>query len=261
MRRYLSLYGWMMIQFFKGQLEYPGSFIIGVVSQVFIHSAGILAIWVIMRRVPVLKGWSFDEVMLVYGLLTLSFALSVTFAPNLWQMGRYVRLGQFDRLLVRPINPLFQLLADDFDHNCLGDLAIGIALVARSTMALGLIWTPLKVVYLVLAVLSGGGIFVATYLITAVTAFWIVESGAIMYAVLRSFEFTRFPLPIFPRIIQILMTWVIPYAFASYYPASYLLGREVGWMAWAGMGIAVVMLVAGYRWWLFGLRHYTSTGS
>ena len=57
------------------------------------------------------------------------------------------------------------------------------------------------------------------------------------------------------------MTWVIPYGFASYYPASYLLGREIGGMAWAGMGVAVVMLVVGYRWWLFGLRHYASTGS
>jgi len=214
-----------------------------------------------MRQVPVLKGWSFDEVLLIYGLCTLAFALSIALGRNLWWISDYVGSGKFDYFLLRPINPLFHLLSAHFDPNCLGDFLTGIVMIARSTIALGLIWTPLKIVYLGLAVLSGAGIFWATYLITAVLAFWIIEPGAITFAVFKNFEFARFPLSIFPRFIQVLLTWVIPYGFASYYPASYLLGREVGGMAWAGMGVAVVMLVAGYRWWLFGLRHYTSTGS
>ncbi len=58
-----------------------------------------------------------------------------------------------------------------------------------------------------------------------------------------------------------MMTWLFPYALASFYPASYLLGREVGALAWAGPFVAAALLVIGYRVWLFGLKHYTSTGS
>jgi ABC-2 type transport system permease protein len=63
------------------------------------------------------------------------------------------------------------------------------------------------------------------------------------------------------RGISVLLTWIIPFGFASFYPASYILDRDVGLLAWAGVVIAVVLLVLGYRFWLFGLRHYTGTGS
>ena len=50
-------------------------------------------------------------------------------------------------------------------------------------------------------------------------------------------------------------------AFASYYPASYLLGRAAGGLLWLGPLVAAVLLAAGYGLWLFGLRHYSGTGS
>ena len=48
------------------------------------------------------------------------------------------------------------------------------------------------------------------------------------------------------------------YDFASFYPASYLPGRNI--LAWAGPLIAGLLLLS-YRVGLLGLRHYTSTGS
>jgi len=73
--------------------------------------------------------------------------------------------------------------------------------------------------------------------------------------------FAQFPLSIYPRAIGILLTWLIPYGFASFYPASYLLGRPGGTLALLSPLVAVVVLAIGYRLWLFGLRHYASTGS
>ena len=40
-----------------------------------------------------------------------------------------------------------------------------------------------------------------------------------------------------------------------------LLGRDVGVLVWLGPVVAVTLLLIGYRLWLFGLRHYASTGS
>jgi ABC-2 type transport system permease protein len=54
---------------------------------------------------------------------------------------------------------------------------------------------------------------------------------------------------------------MIPYGFASFFQGSYLLGRDVGVLAWLGPVVAAVLLLIGYRTWLFGLRHYSSTGS
>lgn len=104
-------------------------------------------------------------------------------------------------------------------------------------------------------------LFIALNLIAAVSAFWIVESIPFTQSVFEMNEFAKFPLSIYPRAIGILLTWLIPYGFASFYPASHLLGRDVGALAWLGLPVAAALLFLGYRFWCFGLRHYASTGS
>ena len=262
MRRYVQLYGYFLEQRFKILMEYRVNFLIGMISTVIQQGAWLLTIWVVMRQIPTMQGWSFPQVLLLYGLITLAQSLNHMFADNLWTIGwAYIRSGQFDRFLVRPIDPLFHLLADRFCHDGIGHFAVGVVLVASAAANLGLVWTPLKVVYLAVAVLSGGAIFVALNLITATSAFWIIESIPITQIVFNNYEFAKYPLSIYHRAIQFLLTWIIPYGFASFYPASYLLGRDVGALAWLGPVVAAVLLAIGYRVWLVGLRHYSGTGS
>ncbi|MBK9231455.1 MAG: ABC-2 family transporter protein [Anaerolineae bacterium] len=58
-----------------------------------------------------------------------------------------------------------------------------------------------------------------------------MESIPVTRLVSELHEFAKFPLTIHQR-ISLLLTWLIPYGFASYYPASYLLGRDVSLLAW-----------------------------
>jgi ABC-2 type transport system permease protein len=262
MRRYLTLYWLFLQQQLKIVTEYRVNFFVGVASTVFLQAAALLTIWIVMGQIPNLNGWSFDEILLIYGLLTTSKAINHMFADNLWVIGRaYIRPGTFDRFLVRPINPLFHLLVDRFCHDGIGNLLIGGVLIATAFTNLGIAWSVASVAYVLLAVLSGGVIFIALNLLTATSAFWIVESIPVTQSVFNFNDFARYPLPIYQQSIQILLTWLIPYGFASFYPASYLVGRDVGVLAWLGPLVALLLLVLAYRVWLFGLRHYTSTGS
>lgn len=243
-------------------MEYRLNFLIGALCTVFEHVAGLLLLWVVMRQVPSLNGWRYDEVLLVYGLLATAKSITYMFADNLWIVGnQYIRSGGFDRFLVRPIDPLFHLLADRFDHQGIGHFLVGIVLVVRSLIILGIAWTPLTVLYLFLAILSGGAIFIALQLITAVSAFWIMDSRPVSRVVFEMHEFAKYPLSMYHPRIGTLLTWLIPYGFASFYPASYLLGRDVGVLVWLAPIVALVLLFLGYRLWLFGLRHYAGTGS
>jgi ABC-2 type transport system permease protein len=262
MARYARLYGYFLLQRFKILMEYRVNFLIGASSTIILQIAGLLTIWVVMSQIPSLNGWTLNEVLLVYGLLTLSKSINHMFADNLWTIGmNYVRTGEFDRFLVRPIDPLFHLLADRFCHDGIGNFLIGAGLVAVSSAALGIAWTPLNLLYLIVAVLSGGAIFIALNLITATSAFWIMDSIPVTQIIFNTHEFAKYPLNIYHRAIGVLLTWLIPYGFASFYPASYLLGKDIGALAWMGPVVATVLLILGYRVWVFGLRHYSSTGS
>jgi ABC-2 type transport system permease protein len=262
MTRYLSLYWLFLTQRIKALMEYRANFIIGASSTIFLQASSILAIWVVMQQVPTLNGWNYDEILLVYGLITLAKSINHMFADNLWTLGRvYIRSGGFDRFLVRPINPLFHLLADRFCQDGVGNFLVGVALVVKSTISLHLVWTPLKVLGLLVGVASGGLIFIALNLLTCVTAFWIVDSVPVTRLVFDNHLFAQYPLSIYPKAIGILLTWVIPYAFASFYPASFLLGHPLGNLVWLAPLIAAILLWIAYRFWLLGLKHYNGTGT
>ncbi len=260
--RYCRLYREFLLQRFKILMEYRINFLIGAASTLVLQAASLLTVWVVMRQVPNLKGWTFDEILLIYGLVTLARSIPHMFADNLWTMGgQYIRTGGFDRFLVRPINPLFHLLADRFCHDGLGNFLVGAVLVAKSSAAVGIHWTPFLAVYLIAAVISGAAIFFALQLMTSVSAFWIMESVPVTQMVFNLHEFARYPLTIYPKVVSTLLTWVIPFGFASFYPACFLLGRPAGILPWLGPITAAILLAVSYRVWLFGLRHYASTGS
>jgi ABC-2 type transport system permease protein len=88
-----------------------------------------------------------------------------------------------------------------------------------------------------------------------------MESIPVTQMVFTMNEFAKYPLSIYHSSIRILLTWIIPYGFVSFYPASYLLGRDVGPLVWLSPFVALVFIFIAYRVWLFGLRHYSSTGS
>ena len=111
----------------------------------------------------------------------------------------YIRSGGFDRFLVRPIDPLFHLLADRFCQDGVGNFLVGVALVIKSSIDLGIDWTPSKLLMLIVGVMSGGFIFIALNLITCVTAFWIVDSVPVTRLVFDNHLFAQYPLSIYPK--------------------------------------------------------------
>ncbi len=262
MRRYLDLYALFFVQRLKVFLEYRVSFLIGASSTFFMQAAGLFSIWVVMRLTPNLVGWSFDEVLLLYGLVTLSRSFEHMFADNLWTVGRQqIRSGNFDRFLVRPIDPLFHLLADRFNHDGIGNFLIGLLVIVRSSFALGIEWTFEKGLCLALAALGGGIIFIALNLLTCVSGFWVMDNAPVTLAVHEWHEFAKYPLSMYSSTIKNVLTWVIPYGLASYYPALFVLGRDSSPLAFAAPVMGFVLMFIAYRAWLIGLRHYASTGS
>jgi ABC-2 type transport system permease protein len=261
MQRYASLYGLFLQQHVKRLAEYRMGFLFSMAALLFEHVASLTTIWIILRQVPALNGWRFREVLLIYGLAIFSQAGAQMFTEQIWIVGIYIRDGAFDRLLVRPINPLFNLLANGFDLAGLCNFLVGGALILITGQTLGIFSVPFNLVYLGVSLISGAVIFFALNLITASSAFWIIDSIPVTGAVFENHLFAQYPLSIYPRLIQFLLTWIIPYGFVSFYPASFLLGHAMGPIVFAGPLVAGVLLVIGYRLWLVGLGRYEGTGS
>ena len=115
MTRHVSLFVEYFIQYSKVRLAYRGDFIISVLTTLTATVFGIAVVWLIFGKVPNLLGWSFYEILLIYGFSLLPMSLFNMLSINLYYFSQtYIIEGKFDRVLLRPVNSLFQILFEQF---------------------------------------------------------------------------------------------------------------------------------------------------
>lgn len=243
-------------------LEYKTDFIIGVFSTLLTQFYGIFFVWVIFENIKQIHGWTFYEITFVYGLLTLAKGIDMFFFDNLHALGfEYVKEGKFDIFMIRPISPLFQLVASYTQQDGIGLLILGSIVISKSLAELKITFGALDIFLLIIFVLSGAAIISAINLIFATTGFKTINSHIIMSSVNSFQEFAFYPLTIFPKFVGFVLTWILPYAFASFYPSDYFLNKQCGFLSILTPIIAVILWVIALRIWNWGLKNYSSTGS
>jgi ABC-2 type transport system permease protein len=84
----------------------------------------------------------------------------------------------------------------------------------------------------------------------------------IMTTVYNIADFSKYPTTIFPRVIQTMVTYVIPFAFVSFLPATALMNKadSLGILMGSVLAVALLSFLA-YRLWLKGLASYQSVGN
>jgi len=256
---------WLMAQ--KGRMEYRLNFFLDIFA-LFVGYVGLVAnIWLMTNRFGPLAGWKFTEIAFLFGTFTMSYGLS---AYNFWQftqLATWLRTGDYDRYLLRPLNPVAYYAVERCQTPALGQVFGGLAIMLYCAKLLHLTWTPEKILFVAIMLVAGSLIQAAVMLLSAAISFWTLESGGawgLLYYPMR--EFCFYPLGAFARPIVWIATAVIPFAFVNYFPAQYLLGKwdMLGfppWIAFASLPVAVVFF--SICLWCFGrgLRRYHSTGT
>jgi ABC-2 type transport system permease protein len=100
----------------------------------------------------------------------------------------------------------------------------------------------------------------------ATLSFWHTRTGKLQDIVQGGGrEMVSYPLGIYPSPVRALLTFVVPVALITYYPAQRLLGKSdeafspVLSLATLPAGLLLLLLAALF--WRKGLGHYQSTGS
>ncbi|UZJ79966.1 ABC transporter permease [Fictibacillus sp. KU28468] len=263
MKRYAKLYSLFFKQQLKVMMEYRADFLLGILSVMLQQFASIFFVKVVFDHIQQLNGWTFHEILFIYGIAATGRSIHHIFFDNLWTLGwQYIRPGKFDRLLIRPINPLFHFIADRVQQDGFGQLAIGVIVLGTAIPHLDISWGILDFLLLAVMIISSGFIFVAVNLFFATLSFWMVDSLPIVWAVFNLSEFARYPLTIYHKGIALLLTWIIPYGFTAYYPAAYFIeGKGYASFALWTPVVAIITCMLAYLFWNRGLKAFTSTGS
>ena len=126
MKRYMKLYLKFLQQYIKTLIEYRADFILGLVGFVLVQFVGVIFIQLIFNSIPNLQGWSFYEILFIYGFAQIPRGIDHVFTDYLWIFSwKTIVQGEFDKYLVRPLNPLFQVISEKFQPDGFGEIIIG----------------------------------------------------------------------------------------------------------------------------------------
>ncbi|MCH4888211.1 multidrug ABC transporter permease [Acidaminobacter sp. JC074] len=262
--RYIRIYKVFILQYLKTLMEYRTDFFIGMLSFFILQASNLIFISLVFSRIPHLNGWSYNQVLFIYGLSQIPRGLDHLFTDNLWLLANsYVRSGQFDKYLLRPINPLFHLIAERFQPDAFGEIIIGVSIFTYAYTKLGLAFNLLDWLLLLVVILAGIMIYTSIKLIGGSLALWTKRSQHFLFIVYQLADFSSYPMSIFSQFIKMVLTFVIPFAFVAFIPASFFLGMPA-----IEHTVITCCLVACILWfiayqivWKSGLKAYESTGN
>lgn len=251
----------------RGQMQYPAAFIATSIGAFLATITDFVAIWALFARFRQIEGWQFGEVALLYGVISVAFAISDALTRGFDIFGTlFVKTGDFDRLLVRPRSTILQLLGYELRATRIGRLAQGMLAWGVGMHLSGIDGTWATWATLLFAVSGGVALFAGILMLQATLAFWTVESLEIANTLTYGgVEAAQYPLDIYGRWFRAFLTYIVPLACVSYYPVAAVLGH-VDTTGMAGVlrftpALGFAFLAAAIRVWRYGVRRYTSTGS
>lgn len=264
---YLGLY----LEFIKirlqSMIEYRSAFLSGALAQAASYSAELLLVWIMINQFETIGTWGPYEVMFLYALNLLTYAVAGFFLYNPHaSLSGMIRTGEFDEVLTKPLNPLLYIVCRMFNYGYFSHTAISIIIIGICFVKLGISITLIKVLFLVVIVISGALIQGAIFLFASVPSFWLVENSGFRVLFWNSKEFIKYPISIYNKAIQLFLTLIMPYAFISFYPAQYFLNKDDFLMfhpvlQYTSPIVGIIVFTIAYKFWTLGIKNYTSTGS
>lgn len=262
------LFGCYMRVSIKSWFQYKVDAILRTLAVFLREVSSILLIYFTLKKFNFLKNWSSDELIFLYSFLFITYGILIVFFTGLRDMDTYIVSGSFDRYLLRPRGILFQIITSNSDwFAATGHGVLGIILVVLSSRQVHIVWN-LRTIFYYLTTITGGVLIQgAVFLFFASCTIYVIQADNarnIVYHNLR--RFAGYPLSIYAQVIQILLVYIVPFAFVNYFPAEHMLNKvdSIGYPSgyrYMTFFVGVIMYVIIYMFWRQSIKHYVSTGN
>lgn len=260
-----KLFGKLVFLLTKERMEYRGDFLLAVIAQIINYTGDYIIIWLFLRKFDTLAGWSWPEIALLYSLGLFTYALGASFSfVQMRELESQVKNGTFDSILIKPVNPYLYIVCRGFNLGYLAHVAISGSVLLWALFKLNLSLSWVEVVYLILCIIGGAMIQAGFMSVIGAVSFVWVKTNFLFTLFFRFKEFISYPLPVFGTFIQVLLTFVIPFAFINYYPAAFMLTKETAllssWTMWIVPIVGPLCYFLGYRIWMSSVNRYQGAG-
>ena len=262
-RYYLSVYAHILRLTGQMLLEYRVDAIIRT-SYAAVFLIGVFfAIQIAFTHTPTLGGFTKDEILLFYATsITIWATMEALFFDGFKVfMLRDIVTGEFDKILTKPVNPVFLMAfsrprLEGFVY-LFGMMLLGF----RQMLILSDQFTMMSFVSYFALWLTGLYIFFMAFSIYATLAFYMTRSSQVLRTLQSISDQTFYPPTIYPTSLKMILFTLIPAAFVAYVPVSFLLNRGSIDLLLATVSMIITVTWLSNTCWRVGLKNYTSASS
>ena len=118
----MKLYAKFFSLHLRSMMQYKSSFFLMTVGQFILAFSAFVSVWFLFDRFHQVDGFTFPQVLLCFSVTLMAFSLCEGFFRGFDTFSTMVRSGEFDRVLLRPRNEIFLILAGKIELTKMGRL-------------------------------------------------------------------------------------------------------------------------------------------
>jgi ABC-2 type transport system permease protein len=243
-------------------LQYRASFLGEAFVALFWLVWTIAPLFVLYQYGSEVAGWSRSEALLVMGFfITLSGILDAFVDPNLTAVVQHVREGTLDFVLLKPVDPQLYVSIHRTAPAKLPHVLAGLAVAAVATASLPVRPGPGEVAAAAVLLCAAVTLLHSLWTLVVSLSFRFVRVDNLSFLLRSVVDAGRWPVGFYPVAVRIALTFLVPVALMTSYPALALRGA-LSWRAGlAAVATAVFFALLARFGWKRALRGYASASS
>jgi ABC-2 type transport system permease protein len=257
MTRYVRLWWSCLRQAIRRDLQFRSQTVINAIASTAELGLGLIPVLILTGTSGAGTGWNGPLTLVVVGIYGACTGLMDCFvAPNLRRIDAYVRKGELDLILIRPVNAQLFATLRWMEPAELGRVITGLGLAIAGAHAAHLTITPGLLIRAAVWVGIGFVGFSLLWANLVYLAFWIDSAEPINEVALQLREAGRYPINYFPKPVQLVLATLVPAGLIAAVPAKVLTGTDTA------IATGILLLAAGVvltvLHWQLASRRYSS---
>jgi len=262
MKSYLKIYARLLKMNFNVLLAYRIGFLNSVVGSIGWALFQIISIYLLTSRNTSFYGWSREQLILLGAIFNIFVGIfHAVFSRNFGRFSQIMNRGEFDLLLVKPVDPQFLTSLWWFSYSSLVRILIGAGFVVYLFNIMHMVLTFLSVIKFIVLIGFGICILYAVWLLVCTLIIWQTNLSNLVDFLYTINIVIRYPREMFQTANPVVFYFLLPLTFVIITPTKALLGNMSYVDLFGLIFFAVVFLFISRKFWNFALRFYTSASS
>ncbi len=244
------------------EVQYRINFFLQIIEALIALGTALVVLALVYAHTDQLGGWYHDELQALLGVFTIMMAiLRMSIQPNIERLIGDIQQGSFDFVLVKPIDAQWQVSIRELRIWQSVDVIAGGVVIVHALWNLGERITWQHAVLFGITLGNGMLLIYAVWMLISCIAFWVIRIDNIFELFDNVASAGRLPVNVYPAWVRIVLTYVVPVAFAVTVPAQAITARLDMPSLYLQTAVTLIFLVALRGVWRRALVRYSGASA